>query len=222
MLDIHDAHHAASSWKDFFIHIATICIGLLIAIGLEQTVEWLHHKYQLNEVRQELREERDLNLRLLKLNDAMTDEVEAELNEDLAVLRQREAGDKTPLTGKLHYEWNSYAVITGAWQSATQTASLSLMPESELRTYTYRYFVLGGYMETFGTLNPLIEHCGALARSTGSADLNAEDTRELIQLTIQALGQLTLTRKYGFFASRYGLSDKVDYSFLDQPPPKLY
>ena len=42
MLDIHPPHHAASTWRDFFIHIATICIGLLIAIGLEQTVEAIH------------------------------------------------------------------------------------------------------------------------------------------------------------------------------------
>jgi hypothetical protein len=32
MLDIHPPHEAAHSWRDFFIHIATICVGLLIAI----------------------------------------------------------------------------------------------------------------------------------------------------------------------------------------------
>jgi hypothetical protein len=36
VLEVHPPHHAASSWRDFFIHIATIVIGLLIAIGLEQ------------------------------------------------------------------------------------------------------------------------------------------------------------------------------------------
>jgi hypothetical protein len=39
MLDVHPPHHAASTWRDFFIRIITIVIGLLIAIGLEQTVE---------------------------------------------------------------------------------------------------------------------------------------------------------------------------------------
>ena len=34
MLDIHPAHHAATTWRDFFIHIATICVGLLIAVAL--------------------------------------------------------------------------------------------------------------------------------------------------------------------------------------------
>jgi hypothetical protein len=38
MLDVHPPHKAAHTFKDFFIHIATIVIGLLIAVGLEQTV----------------------------------------------------------------------------------------------------------------------------------------------------------------------------------------
>ena len=52
MIDVHPPHHAASTWRDFFIHIATIVIGLLIAVSLEQTVEFFHHRHQ----RQELRE----------------------------------------------------------------------------------------------------------------------------------------------------------------------
>lgn len=44
MLDVHPAHHPANSWKEFFIHIATIVLGLLIAVGLEQTVEYFRHR----------------------------------------------------------------------------------------------------------------------------------------------------------------------------------
>jgi hypothetical protein len=54
MLDVHPAHHAASTWRDFFIHIATIVLGLLIAVGLEQTVEYFHHRHQLRDLRQGL------------------------------------------------------------------------------------------------------------------------------------------------------------------------
>ena len=49
MLDVHPPHEAAHSWKDFFVHIATIVVGLLIAIGLEQTVEAIHHHDQRKE-----------------------------------------------------------------------------------------------------------------------------------------------------------------------------
>ena len=61
MLEVHPAHHAANSWKEFFIHIATIVLGLLIAVGLEQTVEYFHHRRQVAEVREDLRGEREAN-----------------------------------------------------------------------------------------------------------------------------------------------------------------
>jgi hypothetical protein len=48
MLDVHAPHEAIQTWKAFFFHIATIRSGLLIAIGLEQTVETLHHRHQLS------------------------------------------------------------------------------------------------------------------------------------------------------------------------------
>src|ERR1700722_15927834 len=47
MLDVHPSHEAAHSWKDFFTHIATIVVGLLIAVGLEQTVEHLHWRHEV-------------------------------------------------------------------------------------------------------------------------------------------------------------------------------
>jgi len=38
MLDVHPPHASTHTWRDFFLHIATIVIGLLIAIGLEQSI----------------------------------------------------------------------------------------------------------------------------------------------------------------------------------------
>jgi hypothetical protein len=54
MLDVHPPHEAAHTWKEFFIHIATIVIGLIIAVGLEQTVEAIHHAHQRQELREAL------------------------------------------------------------------------------------------------------------------------------------------------------------------------
>jgi hypothetical protein len=39
MLDVHPPHNPTHTWRDFLLHIATIVIGLFIAVGLEQTVE---------------------------------------------------------------------------------------------------------------------------------------------------------------------------------------
>jgi hypothetical protein len=66
MLDIHPPHHAATTRRDFFIHIATIVIGLLIAIGLEQSVEAIHHRHQRNELTEHMRAEAERNLPVIR------------------------------------------------------------------------------------------------------------------------------------------------------------
>jgi hypothetical protein len=62
MLDVHAPHEGIHTWSDFFTHIATIVIGLLIAVGLEQTVEYFHHRRQVAEVRESLSVERRFNI----------------------------------------------------------------------------------------------------------------------------------------------------------------
>ena len=57
MLDVHPPHHTPNTWRDFFIHIATITVGLLIALGLEQTVEYFHHRHEAAELRENLHRE---------------------------------------------------------------------------------------------------------------------------------------------------------------------
>lgn len=62
MLDVHPPEHAAHTWKDFFIHIATIVVGLIIAVGLEQAVEGLRRHHERQELEQNLRHEAQENV----------------------------------------------------------------------------------------------------------------------------------------------------------------
>jgi len=57
MLDVHPPHESAHTWRDFFIHIATIVVGLLIAVGLEQTVEAIRHAHERTELHEALRDD---------------------------------------------------------------------------------------------------------------------------------------------------------------------
>jgi len=66
MLDVHPPHAATHTWRDFFIHIATICVGLLIAIVLEQAVEALHHRHEREVLVQEMRAESERNIAILR------------------------------------------------------------------------------------------------------------------------------------------------------------
>jgi hypothetical protein len=58
-------HEPIQNWKGFLIHIATITIGLLIAIALEQCVENLHHTHQRHQLQHDLLEEAKRNRDIL-------------------------------------------------------------------------------------------------------------------------------------------------------------
>jgi hypothetical protein len=63
MLDVPAPHQSVHTWRDFFIHIATISVGLLIAIGLEQTVEAVHHGRERRALIANMRNEARQNLK---------------------------------------------------------------------------------------------------------------------------------------------------------------
>jgi hypothetical protein len=57
MLDVHAPHELLHTWKGFLIHIATIVIGLFIAVALEQSVEAINRHREVAALREDLRQE---------------------------------------------------------------------------------------------------------------------------------------------------------------------
>src|ERR1700728_554717 len=56
-MDVDPPESGIHSWRDFFVHMGTIVLGLLIAIGLEQSVEKLHHLDERHQLEADLRDE---------------------------------------------------------------------------------------------------------------------------------------------------------------------
>lgn len=69
MLDVHPPHSATHTWRDFFIHIATIAVGLLIALALEQTVEAIHRHHERVRLIDDLRQEARVRVLDIRQND---------------------------------------------------------------------------------------------------------------------------------------------------------
>jgi hypothetical protein len=145
MLDVHPPHHAASTWRDFFIHIATIVIGLLIAIGLEQTVEYIHHRHLVAETRKALDEEKQENIR--SFHDNVTSHVMAMafLHNNLRIfeyLREHPSTPQDKLPGILYWPLFSTQPVQAAWTTAQHTDVLSLMPREEVSKVAATYAAL--------------------------------------------------------------------------------
>jgi hypothetical protein len=161
MLEVHPAHHAANTWRDFFVHIATIVIGLLIAVGLEQTVEFFHHRHQRLQLEDDLHQEvltnRDLGIQNL-----------AHLDRDMLWLLElrsrvdtsRDGGDKKafvypppPLGYPGDPNHSDRRLPAGAvWDNARQNGLIDLLPREEAQLYTLFYRLTDIYADSFSNL----------------------------------------------------------------------
>jgi len=135
MLDVHPAHHAATTWRDFFIHIATIVIGLMIAVGLEQAVEHIHHHILIRETREALRLEREDNRRRLAEYTRNFRWESALLKNNILVLTMLQQHPGTPsdkLPGILAWTMHRSLFAHAAWDTAQQDGVLAFMPHDEV------------------------------------------------------------------------------------------
>ncbi|HKF45879.1 MAG TPA: hypothetical protein VKB38_00880 [Terracidiphilus sp.] len=210
MIDVHPPHKATHSWTDFFIHIATIVVGLLIAIGLEQTVEWVHHRHQLAEIRAALDQERDLDLHAMNLNRGLLARADADLSEDARLLQRRAEGDRSSLAGKLNYEIKGYALHDVAWQTARESAVLALMPDRERQRYAYFYLIIGEYMSPATTFFIQEKRAMAILRDNPGGNFSAEDTRELIDATHQEQAHVAYLEQLTEFIDQSGARDSEE------------
>ena len=141
MIDIHPAHHAATTWRDFFIHIATIVLGLIIAVGLEQTVEYFHHRQQLAEARHALAVERRVNIVFFGAQTAEFRRMVAVLEGNLATLSYLKAHPHAaPDTWPAKFSLTniSYGYHDAAWRSAENVLERMPGPERDTDTVLYR------------------------------------------------------------------------------------
>jgi hypothetical protein len=142
MLDVHPPHNPTHTWKDFFIHIATIVIGLLIAIGLEQTVEYIHHRHQVQELREALKHEREENRKIFAANVVCFRYDRAILKNNLRILlylQQHPATPEEKLPGSPVWRQILEPVLDPAYRNAQQSQTLSMLPQKECEALSKFY-----------------------------------------------------------------------------------
>jgi hypothetical protein len=66
-LEIHPPDHPIMTWKQFIVHMSTIVLGVLIAIGLEQSVERFHHRQERDALLADMRAESSENMDVTRL-----------------------------------------------------------------------------------------------------------------------------------------------------------
>ncbi len=146
MLDVHAPHETIHTWKDFLNHIAAIVVGLLIAVGLEQTVEFFHHRHEREQLVEAIRRDGEANRGYIK--------------DDIAIARgvldwalgQAAALERAGATGPLILRPMPKGVIgsldAGVWLSAKASGVTNLLPPSAQNWLEY---LADEYHEIFGS-----------------------------------------------------------------------
>ena len=129
MLDVHPPPSPTHTWKDFFIHIATIVVGLLIAVALEQTVEAIHHRHQRQELEEALKRDSEENAGYIKNDIAVVQAVMDWAVQDAATIEK--AGPTGPLVLHRQPESKLFLPNAGVWLAAKSNGVASLLPAGE-------------------------------------------------------------------------------------------
>jgi|SRR5579875_729574 len=138
MIDVHAPEHRISGTRDFFVHLFTITVGLLIALALENAAEAWHHHEQKREAEAKIREEIRGNLNRLQSNEALLKQEYAQVSELLAALRAVQQG--TPFAqSEARLAFHEEEIPDAAWRTASGTGVLEYMPYDEVQRFADAY-----------------------------------------------------------------------------------
>jgi len=188
MIDIHPSTHPANTWREFFIHIATIVLGLLIAVGLEQSVEYLHHRNEARDARASIQQELVQNESILHNNLDRLAADQQQLGKNMDLLDST-APDAQTLPA-LQYSWYLFRLRDAAWNAAKTDGSIALIAPREIGEANYFYSsnaeltpVYFAYFTGIDAAAGIVDH----ARIAGKLD--QAEREQLRNLTASAIGQ---------------------------------
>jgi hypothetical protein len=138
MLEAHAPHNSIHTWTDFFIHIATIVIGLVIAVGLEQSVEFLHHRHQRLQLEEQMH---DVLEKDTQIAGSDIDELKSfrsylfDLQDAISARAQGQAMPAAPPADDKRSVAIPGSPGLAPYEAAQENGTIALLPAGEIRLY---------------------------------------------------------------------------------------
>lgn len=138
MLDVHPPEHAPHTVRDFFLHIFTITIGLLIALGLEALVEWRHHVHLGHEAELNMRKEIEDNQQDLRYILRTLPGQQKSMYSMLGFLKEKQQGHSTDRK-EVTLGLGISTPRSSSWTTATATGTLNYMDYDRVKRFADAY-----------------------------------------------------------------------------------
>jgi len=193
-LDIHPPHGPVNSFKEFFLHLLTVILGILIALSLEGLIEWRQHRSLAEEARSNLTAEIRENRQLLTRGLAAAPDAEQRLKTTIEVIEAYRKNHRDNRTSTLDWAFGLFPLNATAWHTAASTGALSYMDYSEVQGYTRAYVLQEGFLTLQqSTLGKWLEVQKWLARRDSKGNLSNLNHEELSQIEAEASAALLYT-----------------------------
>ncbi|WP_419804587.1 hypothetical protein [Terriglobus sp.] len=197
MLDVHAPEHTPHSLRDFFLHIFTITIGLLIALGLEAAVEWQHHVHLRHEADENILSEiRDNQREIAEVLGKIPGERQT-LSTALAFLKAHAAGKDLDVKSiNLGMNFGSY--WDASWQTANATGALGYMEYAHVKRYSGVYTLQGQFTQIqTQTLSAYLQIQSYVVAGEDPRQLSMADTQKANAEVRQTLTDLLAMEEVG-------------------------
>jgi len=157
-------------WAEFVKEIGTIVIGVLIALGGEQAVEWAHQQHELSEARDALHDEVVKDATAIRI---MALENRCQLGEYDRAMAWAKGGPRPPLMTNVIFP----APGDGVWESL-KSGPVSHMPLKEKLAYVEFYYQVANNRSFYG---PMRDQSIGLASYLALDSLTPAEARSLVR-----------------------------------------
>jgi hypothetical protein len=138
MLDVHPPHEKMHGFKDFLLHLLTITVGLLIALGLEGCVEHWKQRELKKDADTKLRQEiRDNGKELALIHNANATE-QVNLKRIIDFLNARKKNQPYD-TRQIRLDFTMGDLKSASWKTAAATGALGFMDYDQVQRYADVY-----------------------------------------------------------------------------------
>jgi hypothetical protein len=138
MLDVHPPHEKMHGFKDFLLHLLTITIGLLIALGLEGYAEHWRQRELKKDADTKLRQEiRDNAQEIALVHNANASEQE-NLKRIVDFLNARKKSEPYD-TRQIRLGFTMGDLKSASWKTAAATGALGFMEYDQVQRYSAVY-----------------------------------------------------------------------------------
>jgi hypothetical protein len=235
-LEVHPPEHPVMSWNQFFIHMALVVLGLLIALGLEQSVEAIHHHHQRKELKEAMR--RDLE-QTRRDSERTYVELYNERRWMKQIIEQGQRALQQHTTFQLPPEPidnGSDVIADPAFASARASGMLELLSPDDVRAFSEIDTLVTHNLELFRDIAQQGAHTQAMLLRFGGPGASShwdqatpEDLRQFLNDTGADVGLITIAmiqNQQAYNASGAMLNGERDlqtiYKIEKQPMPETH